>query len=50
MGSGVLDVEVDTDLRAGIFSHTLYWTMARDGTATDAVDKLRAAIDLGREL
>lgn len=44
-GAGIRDVPVETPVRRGYFSHTLYWAPV-EGGATPAVLALRRALDL----
>jgi len=44
-GDGVLDLEVTTDLRGGLFSHTLYWTQG-GASPGGHVSVLREALNL----
>jgi hypothetical protein len=46
-GPGIQDIEVETNLRCGIFSHTLYWSFPKNraGGATPSwIDSLRKAV------
>lgn len=45
-GVGVRDREVRTRQRAGLFSHTLYWSLARDGSTPPHIEALREALNL----
>ena len=49
-GPGVRDIPVQTNLRRGIFTHTLYWTLPKatkpDGERLDWIDDLRKALRL----
>ena len=49
-GPGVRDVPVETDIRGGIFSHTVYWTFPDDTESDEAPDHIaavRRALQLG---
>lgn len=47
-GPGIRDVPVSTDLRGGIFAHTLYWTLPKANRAAvpDCITQLRKAVRL----
>ena len=45
-GAGIRDYEVRTSQRAGIFSHTRYWTMGRKEPTEAHVQQLRDAVNL----
>jgi hypothetical protein len=43
-GPGVLDIPVNTRLRGGLFSHTLYWTSSPRNEPQPWIDQLRRAV------
>lgn len=46
-GDGIKDVEVTTDIRNNIFSHTLYWSPDKEGSyELQHIERLRKAINL----
>ena len=48
-GAGIRDVPVATPLRWALFSHTLYWSLAKGDRTTLAVDALRRALALAND-
>jgi hypothetical protein len=45
-GQGIYDIPVETPIRRGYFSHTLYWDLLRGDQTTLAVDRLREVLGL----
>jgi hypothetical protein len=46
-GSGVHDICLDDYQKSRFFAHTKYWQLDKNGKATEAVKKLREALNLG---